>query len=189
MSVEKHSEIKEKGGIYFFTTRVLGGNNIFIKKRYIDIIKNAYDFAEKKRNIKNLIWTIMPNHLHWIFKLDESNDDPIPIYQYFKRHTARETLQLLMHESQMKPFEIVRFFRKCRYYTAEELLRSFKIRNNYQLWERKPDLKLLYSSEFIRIKVNYIYENPFREPWTLVQDPQDYPFTYINWDLINEFLE
>jgi len=195
MSVEKHTQLKEKGGIYFFTTRINQCRNIFVTREYHEIIQKAFGYAENIKKVETLIRTIMPNHLHWIFKLAKYENNPIPIYQHFKRHTAKEVLRLLKIESKTKAYETILPFKhnkRCGKLTANQLLQSFRIKygtSSYKVWESKPDLKLLYTPEFIRVKVNYVYENPFRKPWRLVNDPKKYPFTYVDWDLINDFLK
>jgi REP element-mobilizing transposase RayT len=56
------------------------------------IIAEALQFWEGKK-LSNLAWSIMPNHVHWVFELLEKDEEGKPVYlqdimQSVKRHTA-----------------------------------------------------------------------------------------------------
>jgi len=64
-----------------------------VTQEYIDILTQAFEFAEKKKDILKIIKTIMPNHLYWIFKLTEKKNAPISIYQNFTKYTAKMSIK------------------------------------------------------------------------------------------------
>lgn len=56
------------------------------------IIAEAIQFWEG-RKLQNYAYTVMPNHIHWVFQLLENDEDGKPVYlqdvlQSVKRHTA-----------------------------------------------------------------------------------------------------
>ncbi len=62
------------------------------KTRNTEIIKTALQFWEGKK-LRNLAFTIMPNHVHWVVKLlnKDSKEDPVylqDILQSVKRHSS-----------------------------------------------------------------------------------------------------
>jgi putative transposase len=64
------------------------------KPKNIKIIFEAIQFWEGKK-LQNYAYTVMPNHIHWVFQLLEKDVDGKPVYlqdvlQSVKRHTANQ---------------------------------------------------------------------------------------------------
>jgi REP element-mobilizing transposase RayT len=64
------------------------------KSHNTEILVEALHFWEEKKLI-NHAFTIMPNHVHWVFELLEKDKDGKPVYlqdilQSVKRHTANQ---------------------------------------------------------------------------------------------------
>jgi putative transposase len=181
---EKHTLLKEFGGVYFFTTRIYKKLHLFIKKEYIDVLNQAFEFAEKKYGIKTLIRVIMPNHIHWLFELPETDDDPMKIYQRLKSFTAKQIIELLKKELKDGELEVLELFKKnkrCVIFHAETILKQLKVKENndgseYQIWEKKPDLKFIDNEKILEQKYNYVFTNPTQKYWSLVENSEDYPY-------------
>jgi REP element-mobilizing transposase RayT len=63
------------------------------------IIADSIDFFEKKdKQLTNHAYCIMPNHLHWVFTLNEDADVLYTILQRMKRHTARQSNIILKRD-------------------------------------------------------------------------------------------
>lgn len=64
----------------------------------LEIMREAFLFWENKK-LKNCAYSIMPNHIHWVFELMEKDSEGRPVYlqdilQSVKRYTARQINKL-----------------------------------------------------------------------------------------------
>jgi len=84
MTTRDHKYYQEYGGIYFLTSTVHGWKHIFIKKSYLNLIVETILFFQNQRKVSTIGYCIMPNHIHWLLKLDSNNNDYIKILQTFK---------------------------------------------------------------------------------------------------------
>jgi REP element-mobilizing transposase RayT len=142
MSVSNHLQIKEPGGIFFYTCRIKNGKNIFIVKEYINSLIESLLFYEKKYSLTTFIATIMPNHLHWLFKLPESLDDPIPIYKNLKSFLSTTIINLLNAEIEFGSKPVLDIFKnnpRCFRDTPAQMMKSFKLSDSndhakHQVW-------------------------------------------------------
>ncbi len=65
------------------------------------IVANSIDFFEKEdKNLTNYAYCIMPNHLHWVLKLNDDAPILYKILQRMKRHTARQANKILNRQGQ-----------------------------------------------------------------------------------------
>ena len=186
MATRNHSFYKLEEGIYWFTTSIINKQNIFITKEYLEIIIDSLKYLEVKRNIRTVLYCIMPNHLHWSFKLPSGKDNPINVYRDFKSYTAGEILKNLTKELNGNLYRTLSLFinkKVCARHLPEYLLQIFeyksmnKKKQRYAVWKEKPDLKIISSEKFFIEKANYCHGNPMQFKWQLVDDPVDYPYS------------
>jgi len=71
----ENTSFKLDGGVYFLTITIMGWKHVFIKREYLDFIIDSLKFFQDKRDVKTVGYCLMPNHLHWIFKLSSSYSD------------------------------------------------------------------------------------------------------------------
>jgi putative transposase len=58
--------IKDQKGMYFLTFQVVAWVDIFTRKRYKDIVVDAFNFCIKNKGLQVHSWCIMSNHVHCI---------------------------------------------------------------------------------------------------------------------------
>ena len=86
--------IKEKDGIYFLTSTIVGWVDVFTRQAYRDIILDSFVYCRKNKNLNVHAYVIMSNHLHWLasakpgFELDA-------VVRDFKKHTSKEIVKAI----------------------------------------------------------------------------------------------
>lgn len=150
---------------YFITTTLSGFVELFNQDGYAEIVIRNLNFYREKFEFKLLAYVIMPQHLHLII-MPGSNGDISEIMRDFKKHTAKEIIQLLEVEER---FDILGVFhgKAQRYHYKED--------REYQVWEDRFDDVALYSDKVFRTKLDYIRNNPVKAG--LVDSPSDYPYS------------
>ena len=177
--------MKSEAGLYWFTTSITKSENIFVTKEYLKIIIESFKYFEIKRNIRTALYCIMPNHLHWSFKLPNGIDNPIDVYRDFKRHTAREILNNLKYELRNGLYQTIGLFKNkqvCGRHLPDYLLQIFEYcainkNQNYAVWQEDPDLKIINTEDFFFEKANYCHNNPTQPKWQLMSEPKYYPYS------------
>jgi len=185
MATRDHTLYKMEEGIFWFTTSIVEHKNVFVTKEYFDVIINSFKYFEKEKKVRTVLYCIIPNHLHWSFKLPSGTNDPINVYRNFKRHTAVNILDNLKNESKCGMYKMLKLFNNntsCARHLPENLLQIFECKainkkQNYAVWQEKPDLKIIVNEDFFLEKLNYCHRNPLQYKWQLVDDPADYPYS------------
>ena len=150
---------------YFTTTTLSGFVELFNQDEYAQIVIRNLDFYREKFEFELLAYVILPQHLHLII-LPGSKGDISDIMRDFKKHTAKEIVELLEEEER---FDILGIFRgKAQRYHSKD-------NRKYQVWEDRFDDVALYSDKVFRTKLDYIHNNPVEAG--LVDSPSNYPYS------------
>ena len=182
----ENTSFKLDGGVYFLTITIMGWKHVFIKREYLDFIIDSLKFYQDKRDVKTVGYCLMPNHLHWIFKLSLSYSDIVKILRTIKSFTATQLLKRLNSEVRSYVLPVHPIFIGNRNVNVEEpkdILKYFSycarsdIDQLHRFWQRESDIKLIDSYKFLIQKLRYIHNNPIREKWELVKDPVEYPYS------------
>ena len=150
---------------YFTTTTLSGFVELFNQDEYTQILIRNLDFYRRKFEFKLLAYVIMPQHLHLII-LPGSKGDISEIMRDFKKHTAKEIIQLLEEGKRLDILGV--FHGKAQRYHSKD-------NRKYQVWEDRFDDVALYSDEVFRTKLDYIHNNPVEAG--LVDSPTNYPYS------------
>jgi len=127
--------LKLKGSaIVFVTTTVFKWKPIFLDPRVMTIILDEINKLQKIYEIAIICYVIMPHHIHMILGFPEV-ERLSKIIQSFKSITSRRVKELNLPE-----------------------LRE----NNFRLWMPRFDDLILYSEEQLKIKIEYIHNNPVK---------------------------
>ena len=58
--------IKDQQGVYFLTFHIVGWLDIFTRKRYRDIVVDAFNYCVATKGLRVHAWCMMSNHVHCI---------------------------------------------------------------------------------------------------------------------------
>ena len=146
--------------VQFFTATNLNWlpclQNDLHKEIIIESIKHRVD----KNELTVYGFVIMPNHMHFIWRIHDSVSPEI-FQRDFLKFTARSILKfMLMNDDRLMP----------------QLEVNAKDRK-YQIWERNSLSIDLLSEEIFRQKLNYIHNNPLQSKWNLAEKPEDYYYS------------
>ena len=150
----------ELNKLYFYTATILKWKPLLHHDKYKDIIIGSLKNLIERGKIKVYCYVIMPNHIHLIWELLDTNGKELP-HASFMKFTSHEIQKDLKqnHPELMNEFLVDRTSRK------------------YQYWQRDSLPILLYSPKVIMQKFNYIHNNPIQKKWNLVSAPEEYPYS------------
>ncbi|MCJ7813698.1 hypothetical protein MUP95_10335 [bacterium] len=186
MTTRNHKSLKQLGGTYLLTATVMGWKHIFIKQKYLDCIIDSFRFHHEKKAVYTVGYCIMPSHLHWIIKLNESRNNISVVVGTFKSYIAHEILNGLKTENKGVNHPLHPIFSNNPNLIIENpsfLLGYFKqlayddYDQDHRFWQRNSDIKSKETYPFLRQKLDYIHYNPVQNNWNIVEDPSEYPYS------------
>jgi hypothetical protein len=195
---EERPSIRQMGGTYFYSSSIAGNKNVFVTPQYMDLLTNAFKMAEIKHDVKNIAYSVMPNHFLWVFKLRDDKDDPVAVYKEVKKNVALGILQNLIEESkdETNHYEIFDLFQNNERVVRSnprKIIWAFKQKakelnkgGRYKIFEPKSKLFLLKDEENLMRNIKFIYDSPVRERWQLVEKSEDYPYLFVSEDYLNK---
>ncbi len=146
-------EAMEIGKIYFYTASILNWKTVLIKEEPKRIVLESLSFLTKDESVQILAFVIMPNHIHLIWKPLKDN-----LQLRFMKFTAQKLkFWINDHHPELLPHFLVN-----------------KKDRTFQIWQRNPQAKELYSPEVLEQKLDYIHNNPCQGKWMLSKDPISY---------------
>jgi REP element-mobilizing transposase RayT len=92
--------IKDQAGMYFLTFQVVAWVDIFTRKRYKDIIVDAFNFCIQHKQLQVHSWCIMSNHVHCI--VSSANGELSNTIRDFKRHTSKTIIASIQEEPESR---------------------------------------------------------------------------------------
>ncbi len=150
-------KILDQHGINFVTLTVVDWVDVFIRKRYKDIVLESLKHCQKEKGLVVYAYVIMSSHIHLIAEAKGS----IPlsdILRDFKKFTSKTILREIEHGG----YESRR----------EWMLNRFAFRGHnasgnrqYQFWQSDNHPIILYTLPVIAQKIIYIHNNPVVEGW------------------------
>ena len=81
-------KIQNQESEYFVTLTIVDWVDVFIRKRYKDIVIESLDYCQRQKGLTVFAYVIMSSHLHLIVKADKGlrfSD----ILRDFKKYTAK----------------------------------------------------------------------------------------------------
>ena len=151
----------EIGEIYFWTATINKWQKLLQSDLYKDVIVHSLKFLSEAGKIDVFAFVIMPNHIHIIWRVKESNGKETAQGSFLK-FTAHEFKKMLMNST-----DKVELFN----YAVEAN------NKNYEFWQRDSLAVHLYTPEVAYQKLDYIHLNPLAEHWQLAKDPCDYEYS------------
>jgi len=162
-----HKIHNEKGVFYFVTFTCYKWLPLMEESKLYDYLP-AWVNQLKLRGLKTSAYVIMPNHLHFIFFLEENGNDLNQLIAEAKRFMAYEIVKRLK-----KLGKDDRLVELAKGVQEEERKKGKK----HQVFRLSFDAKLLVGEKEIRKVLDYIHHNPVNKKWSLVEDFVEYPYS------------
>jgi REP element-mobilizing transposase RayT len=158
MTFDSHQDASH---LYFITAALCGWKPLFIEPTYANIVLNSLDWLRRQGRMGLYAFVLMPSHLHAIVKPTKRTIGEL--LQNFGSYTAHVILKQLRRENRT---DLLEFFHQSRRDS----------RHQHSIWQ-DIQAKNVYSSEFLRQKLEYIHNNPVDKDWSLVDDRVDYTYS------------
>ncbi|HEX2788101.1 MAG TPA: transposase [Ignavibacteria bacterium] len=163
MGLRNRTLFDKNGNVLFITTTVMNFERIFsLGNNYSDILISSLKYLIKEHNAYLLSYVIMPSHIHFIIALP-TNESISDFMRDFKKYTSTKIRKQLESDNHA---EII------------ESLRSNAIGKKnqmFKLWMDRFDDVVIYSEEILKIKINYIHNNPVKA--NLVSNPENWIYS------------
>jgi len=144
-----------KDSIYFVTLTVYKWYYLFDRQHRWELLLNTFRYYQEKSDLKIYAWVFMLNHIHFIFQ----NSGKYDFLRSFKSYTSHELI---------KDLKI----------TEPVVLKYFKSKKGYRLWNKTNYPILLESEYFFNQKINYIENNPVSKNY--VYNAKDWKYSSAN---------
>lgn len=154
---------------FFVTTTILEFKNVFTNDKRCEILINNIKHYQKVFDFIILAYVIMPNHFHWIVKVNPAKGTISDVMRDIKKYSAWDLLEVLEKENSF-------------------LLETFTLnkagKQKRQLWMHRFDDEVIRDNKMFWVKLKYIHNNPVKAG--LVSVPEKYKYSsarnYINND-------
>lgn len=152
------------GQIYFWTATINQWQYLLQEDRYKQVILDSLTYLSEKQKIDVLAFIIMPNHVHFIWRMKAMNGKEMPHVSFLK-YTAHEFRKMLLTETKG---------RLAKYAVQAS-------NKEHEFWRRDSLAVHLYTPAVAEQKLNYIHRNPVSKHWRLADDPCDYIYSTANF--------
>jgi REP element-mobilizing transposase RayT len=159
----------DRGEIYFWTATINDWKHLLEKNEYKDVVIDSLQYLTDQGKIDVFAFIIMPNHLHLIWRINESNGKESPQGSFLK-YTAHMFKKMLNQEG----------IKNLSAYKVEAENKRF------EFWQRDSLAIPLFTREVALQKLNYLHNNPLKEHWNLAKDPSDYKYSSARYYELNE---
>jgi putative transposase len=159
----------DKGEIYFWTATINNWQRLLENDEYKDVIIDSLQYLTDEGKIDVFAFVIMPNHIHFIWRVNEPNGKESPQGSFLK-YTAHTFKKMLRKEGGGK-------------------LASYAVdadNKKYEFWQRDSLAIPLFTKKVAIQKLKYMHFNPLAEHWQLVKDPCDYKYSSARYYELNE---
>jgi len=132
---------------HFVTCTILNWLPIFTRQESTKIIFDSLTYLQKSDNLKVYAYVILENHLHMIVQSENLSRT----MKHFKRHTARQIINLLKEQNVHTILEQFKFYK-----------RAHKSKTTYQVWQEGFQPVLIKNDKMMIDTINYIHHNPVK---------------------------
>ena len=154
------------GDVYFVTITTVGWIDVFTRLRQKYVLINALKHCQKERDLEIYGYCIMSNHLHMICKA--SKREPLAsVIRDFKKFTSKKIVQTIIAFPESRREWMLNYFKQA--------CMHLKRNQHFKVWQNGYHAEHIYSSKFIKQKLNYIHQNPVVN--RIVSCPEDYIFS------------
>jgi putative transposase len=145
------------GDVYFWTDTIKDWKHLLKPDKYKRVIISELQWLKRNNKIAVYGFVIMPNHLHLLWEMIETNGKEMP-HASFNKFTASSFLQdLRSSHPQVLPYFV-----------------EHTDARRHRFWQEEPLAVLIDSRSKFEQKLDYIHNNPLQERWNLAKEPEAY---------------
>ena len=161
-------KLRDQSGLYFITSTIVGWIDLFIRKKYRDIIIDSLRYCQEHKALRIYAFIIMSNHIHLVVQAGRPDKWPLSaILRDFKKFTANTILDNIDLEPELRRSWLTHMFKYYAKYNTNNRV--------HQVWMQDNHPILLDSQWLIWQKINYIHKNPVVA--RIVDKPEDYVYS------------
>ena len=145
-------KIRNQFGTHFLTFTVVGWIDLFSRQCYRQIIIDNLKFCIERKGLLVGAFVIMSNHLHFIWTARDGNLSGV--IRDFKSYTSKAIVQTIIREPESRKSWLLHMF---KYYANGTNANDY-----YKIWTNDNHPEEIFSEDFLKIKLDYIHDNPIR---------------------------
>lgn len=159
------TKITDQSGYYFCTFTIVQWADIFTRQVYRDLVVAGFNHCIDHKGLRVHAYVFMSNHIHCILSADRGNLSGI--LRDLKSYTAKQIYMEIQHgpESRRDWLTLV-----CQYAAG-----GHNRNIHFQIWSHDNHPVSLFSSAFVRQKLDYLHLNPVKAGW--VAEPQHWLYS------------
>ena len=147
--------------LYFVTATVIGWKHLFVEQSYAEIVLGCLDWMRKEGRMIHFAFVLMPSHVHTLIRPEGRTIGAV--LDNFGSYTAHAILKQLRRDGRNDHLAFFHEQRRDR-------------RHRHSIWQ-DIQAKNVFSSGFLREKLEYIHNNPINKQWQLVEQRADYRYS------------
>jgi putative transposase len=153
---------------YFFSSKIVEGIPVLELQRPKEILLDLMNFYREKYETKIQAYVIMQTHLHLIINSREGEN----VKSFMQNLLRKSSIRIVTHlkENLEQNIDVIK---------SQRILKSFRDHANkpsqHAVWKEKSRGVPIYTDRVMKIKLDYIHNNPLRAG--LVKEPQDYLYS------------
>jgi len=142
------------GATYFFTLTTLDRRPILVREPFRSALRQAVIEVRAKFPFESIAWVLLPDHLHTIWKLPETEANFSLRWSLIKQHVTRECIGRAQNARTTK---------------------SRQQRGEGTIWQRRFWEHAIRDEADFRRHIDYIHYNPAKHGY--VTKPADWPYS------------
>ena len=158
-------QISEQEELHYVTFQIVKWIDIFTRQVYRDIVIDSLRFCQQNKSLEIYAFVVMSNHIHLLIRSEIGKLSNT--IKEIKSFTAKKILEAVNTESESRREWMLNLFE----FSAKQHKRNEK----YQVWTHENHAEIIYSNQFMDIKIKYIHENPVRAG--IVEKEEDYLYS------------
>jgi len=158
-------KIRDQFGLHFMTFTVVGWIDLFSRKAYRDILIKNMEYCRKHKQLAIGCYVIMTNHVHVIWQ--SKNGKLSDTLRDFKSYSTKELITQIKVEQESRRDWLLHMFE----YHAKRTNQN----KEFKIWTGDNHPEEIFSEPFVKIKMDYIHQNPVRAGW--VEKVEDYIYS------------
>ncbi|MFH1375467.1 MAG: hypothetical protein ABIH35_02235 [Patescibacteria group bacterium] len=141
--------------LYFLTFTVKKWYYLFDRHNRFEILEDSFVYCQRYKGLKIYAYVFMLNHIHFIAAAPNLGD----VVRDMKAFLSRELQKNIIA-------------------TEPGILKLFKEKDHYHIWQKTNAPKVIKTEEFFQQKMEYIHFNPVYKQY--VHDPRDWRWSSVS---------